>query len=707
MLPRTLLAFLPALGLAGCGEPESPPGPGLSPNARPEIVAMLRDDLEAVRHPADGGGRAWLEPDSEGLDRVSAGGAGRWTVVYEAGKLGIAEGGRLFFQVSPYWGWSDPQVVSPAAPGYTEVTTTADGVRLESRTVDRGLLGIRVGGRPLAAGERVRIVYGAGDAGARADRFAERGSRFWIAVDGDGDGVRGLLAEPPEVTIAAGQPAGLALHLPSVARPGETVRLTVAVLDAGGNAGAPTRSARSALGRRRDGRPRAPRLRLERSAAGRGVVEVTAHARRGLAASRPAMPAGLAGRSNPIQVVAPGRRASCGPTCTATRQLLRRHRHAGGLLPLRPRRRRPRRRRAHRPRPLGPAPARRATPSCGTRSARQTERFHEPGRFVTLLGYEWTNWIHGHRHVLYFGDDGEVLELARPRLRDAAASCGSALRGQPALTFAHHSAGGPIATDWSFPPDPELEPVTEIVSVHGTSEASDSPGPIYGPVPGNFVRDVLDRGYRLGFVGSGDSHDGHPGLAHLASPTGRPGGDPRRGGHPRGGARGAARAPRLRHQRPADPAAPPRWRPADGLGTGRGRARRAGATADRPGGRRPARSKRRPGALGRRDRVGRLRGPAPTASWRCELDGPRRRRVPLRARHPARRRRRLVEPLLLRLSGRRRRRRLGAATCYRLRVQAGGGAPWWVRWRRSSAAPVRGWPRCSSSRCPSRAPRRS
>jgi hypothetical protein len=30
---------------------------------------------------------------------------------------------------------------------------------------------------------------------------------------------------------------------------------------------------------------------------------------------------------------------------------------------------------------------------------------------------------------------------------------------------------------------------------------------------------VLDRGYRLGFIGSGDSHDGHPGLAHLITET--------------------------------------------------------------------------------------------------------------------------------------------------------------------------------------------
>jgi len=56
--------------------------------------------------------------------------------------------------------------------------------------------------------------------------------------------------------------------------------------------------------------------------------------------------------------------------------------------------------------------------------------------------------------------------------------------------------------------------------VHGSSEAMDSPLPIYRPVPGNFVRDALDRGYRFGFIGSGDSHDGHPGLATLASPSG-------------------------------------------------------------------------------------------------------------------------------------------------------------------------------------------
>jgi hypothetical protein len=62
--------------------------------------------------------------------------------------------------------------------------------------------------------------------------------------------------------------------------------------------------------------------------------------------------------------------------------------------------------------------------------------------------------------------------------------------------------------------------VTEIVSIHGSSEAADSPNPIYRPVEGNFVRDALARGYPLGFIGSGDRHDGHPGAYQVDPPQG-------------------------------------------------------------------------------------------------------------------------------------------------------------------------------------------
>jgi hypothetical protein len=121
--------------------------------------------------------------------------------------------------------------------------------------------------------------------------------------------------------------------------------------------------------------------------------------------------------------------------------------------------------------------------------------------------------------VLYFDDTAEILSALDPEY-ETPAQLWDALRGRDALTFAHHSAGGPVSTNWDYLPDARIEPVTEIVSVHGSSEAPDSPRPIYSAVAGNFVRDILDRGAQLGFVGSGDSHDGHPGLAHLGGTSG-------------------------------------------------------------------------------------------------------------------------------------------------------------------------------------------
>ncbi|UCF68076.1 MAG: hypothetical protein JSV80_01905, partial [Acidobacteriota bacterium] len=188
------------------------------------------------RSEADGGGRAWLERDGK-LARVVAGSTERWTIVYEAGPLGVAEGGAVYLQVPPFWGWSSPQVRAPKAPGYTTVSTDAGGVELEAAAVDNGLLQVTIRGRTLAAHERVRLVYGAGPAGARADRYAEHRSPLWIAVDGDGDGVRRTIADSPTIDVEPGPAARLLLTLPSSARVGETVLVRLAALDALGNDG--------------------------------------------------------------------------------------------------------------------------------------------------------------------------------------------------------------------------------------------------------------------------------------------------------------------------------------------------------------------------------------------------------------------------------------------------------------------------------------
>ena len=491
--------------------PETPAGDEWSPGAQPEIVRSLREDLARTRHPSDGGGRAWLE---EGPDPIQAGGLGTWTLVYEAGPDGIAVGGMLFLQVSPFWGWSTPQVETDQAPGYTAVSTEAEGVVLEAETLGQQLLGIRVGGRPLASGERVRIVYGAGPRGARADRYAERASRFWISVDGDGDGARGLLPDSPVTDVAPGAPERLVLTLPSVARPGEALSLTVAVLDGAGN-GWPVVEGEIALDAA-GGASLPATVALGPEDRGRAVVEVTARTE-GTVSVEAHGPGRLQGVANPLVVSPTLPRVYWGDLHghsglsdgTGTPEDYYRYARDIAALDVA----------ALTDHDHWGMQALSQTAELWEGIREQARAFHEPGRFITLLGYEWTSWLHGHRHVLYFEDEGRVLSSVDPAF-ESPLQLWEALRGERALTIAHHTAGGPIATNWEIPPDPELEPVTEVASVHGSSEAADSPRVIYDPVAGHFARDALDRGYRLGFVGSGDGHDGHPGLSHLASPSG-------------------------------------------------------------------------------------------------------------------------------------------------------------------------------------------
>jgi len=522
---------------AGVGSPESSPPPeaarppsrdglGFSPDAKFDTMQMLHEDLAAVRHPSDGGGRAWVAAHRRAngsQDPLRAGDYARIEIIYEAGPLGIDSGGELHFQVSSFWQWDPPQNIEPDAPGYTEVRTDATGVELALEWYGTELLAITIGGRRLEAGERIEIVYGAGPVGAKVDLFAERGARLWFSVDGDGDGVRKFIDDPPTIDIAPAPAARLLVFVPTTLIPGESFEAFVSITDHQGSAGVPF-SGRVEL-EVPDGIQLPAVVRFEPSDRGRkrisGVADRAGVYRirgRALADGTDESEA-LISEANPILVEAGirhvrwadlhGHSQLSDGTGTPddyfsyAREVagldivsLTDHDHWGIQF-------------------LD------AHPKMWQLIRNTVEAHHEPGLFVALLGYEWTSWLHGHRHVLYFDEAlaGEIYSFMDPRY-ETPAQLWDALRGQPAMTFAHHSAGGPISTNWSYPPDPILEPITEVTSVHGSSEASDSPSAIYNPVDGNFVRDAMDHGYRFGFIGSGDSHDGHPGLSHIASQGG-------------------------------------------------------------------------------------------------------------------------------------------------------------------------------------------
>lgn len=518
-----------ALVLLACGSEEPPPTEriptsvfterpqlerteDMSPNAQLEAFGdlLLAEEFEAA--PSDGGGRAWVRASDP--QPLQSGSPGRIELVYEAGPLGIEVGGSVSLQVSPFWGWSTPHTQLEDSPGYTTVATEAEGVRLHVETLGEQLLGIQIQGRALAKGERIEIVYGAGPAGVAVDEFADADSRFWFAVDGDGDGFRRLIDDSPSLVVVAGPPDQLFIHGPSVARPGEPVSLHIAVLDALGNAGTTT----SGVIELRDetGLLEMPTS-VELPSDAEGVLRVEA---RGLREGITRVHAQLGewrATSNPLQVSANAPRILWGDLHGHTSisdgtgtpdDYFRYARDVAGLDLI-----------ALTDHDHWGMQVLADEPALWAKIKQSTLRFHEPGRFVTLLGFEWTSWLYGHRHVLYFSDEGRVIDSVDEETRTPT-QLWQALEGQRAMTFAHHTPGEPVATAWDYAPDPRFEPVVEIVSVHGSSEAADGPPATVGAIDGYFVRDALERGYRLGFIGSGDSHDGHPGLAHVASATG-------------------------------------------------------------------------------------------------------------------------------------------------------------------------------------------
>ena len=489
---------------------------GLSADARVDTFETLILDAAAARSPSDGGGKAWLtqvDPSYPASSRP------KLSVVYEAGPLGIAQGGMLFFQPSPFWGWDAPQTRYPQAPGYTRITQKPEDLELGSDDRSKSYLALTMKNRALAPGEQIEIVYGAGPSGAQVDAYAEDDSPLYISVDGDGDGVRSVIASPPHIDVVGTPSAQLHLVAPSTARPGEKIQLHVSALDSKGNL-SPLEEGGIVFVDPPEGLSGLPEsLDLGGSHEANRAIEIVAD-EPGLYRLRVQGTGNLShlsAESGPLLVREDAPRIRWGDlhghsqlsdgTATPDQyfeyarnvagldiSVLTDHDH-WGMVPMD------------------------SHPEMWEEIGETVDAHHAPHEFVTVLGYEWTSWLHGHRHVLYFDNEGEVYSSVDPDYQTPA-QLWDALRGQDAITLAHHSAGGPVATNWRYPPDPVLEPLTEIVSVHGSSEAADSPAPIYDPVPGNYVRDALDAGYVLGFIGSGDSHDGHPGLPQLAAGRG-------------------------------------------------------------------------------------------------------------------------------------------------------------------------------------------
>ncbi len=163
-----------------------------------------------------------------------------------------------------------------------------------------------------------------------------------------------------------------------------------------------------------------------------------------------------------------------------------------------------------------------------------TNRYHKPGEFVTLIGYEWTNWEEdGNRNVYFVDDDPPIFRYSnlapmqggRNNQTDTpyrtAKELWNALKGIEAIVIPHH----PLACmNYNFNKD--LEPVVEIYSCWGSSEYRGNPLWVGSKEKdsGQFwkgglsVQEILSRGYKFGFICGSDNHGGMPGGGQYRSP---------------------------------------------------------------------------------------------------------------------------------------------------------------------------------------------
>ncbi len=485
--------------------------PGCTDKQEKEVA--VREEVEVVREegwtpkvvpyldsqpgPSDGEGTAKVEPD----EPVVVGSSADFEVIFTVGPAGITPGGFVLLQISPWWGWSRPQTVDPAGPGYLAVKTSFSDPSIEVLILPLNRVLIFSREVAMPSGGEIAFSY----RNARTDKFAEAEELFQVFVDADGDGHSAPIASPPSVRIMAGKPVRLNVFSPSQARPGETVKIQAAPLDGVGNWGeAPSGSYYLAV--RRDGEvldetvldlPGGERtLNFHYKLPGEGIYFFEVNG-----------PQGLAGESNATLClegepklnlyfgdIHGHSRISDG---TGTPEDFYRYaREVSGL----------------------DIAALTDHVDFGTiavegevweKIVRAADDNYLPGKFVTFVGYEWTNWRYGHRNVYYRDGSGPVFRSIDPE-SDTPQKLWGLLEPYEAMTVAHHVGGGPVATDWTIPPG-EKEWLVEVCSIHGSSEYYGGEAGIYHPVEGAFVRDALEKGYKLGIIGGGDTHDGHPG----------------------------------------------------------------------------------------------------------------------------------------------------------------------------------------------------
>ena len=130
------------------------------------------------------------------------------------------------------------------------------------------------------------------------------------------------------------------------------------------------------------------------------------------------------------------------------------------------------------------------------------EKYRVPGKFTTILGFEWTSrFVYGGHHNVFFRNTPGRRRMPNqkaPLLEELYAGLRRQNGTDDVLIIPHaHQAG-----DWTQN-DADMERLVEIQSGHGTFDW--------------FGNKYLQSGFQVGFVGASDNHNGHPGYSGIGN----------------------------------------------------------------------------------------------------------------------------------------------------------------------------------------------
>jgi len=456
---------------------------------------------------------------------VEAGARGTWEIAYLAGERGIAPGGglRIVRRTHKFWLGFMRQTDDPTredyctvetdgrcsvslrpAPGYVSWSRIGEGRGIQSSYKRLTEADIAVEEQPLLPGDKVFFRVGDTSGGgppAHVPVHTQRNARFAVFVDTDGDGEFRELRQELVVHVMPAAPAKLRIIAPSVVTVGEEFSLALRAEDAHSNTRA--RFARAVRFDATDAWSGLPEQ-VEFGFADAGMkdlrVSLSSPGVHYLAAE--AADGSIRGESNPIECVegepplrifwgdmhnhtewADGtgtvqesytfaRDDVCLDVCAVTEHIHNDPESSIGRVD------------------LPPADGH----ALWVEQQRMAAKYDAAGRFVTLLGYEWTPSV-GSRsgsgdHCVYFLDAEHELVNHQSR-----GDLVRLLEGTQAL-FIPHVGGGWCDWEYGAPQSPVLR-LVEIASMHEHSEW--------------FAQLGLARGHKLGIVGMSDGHMGKPG----------------------------------------------------------------------------------------------------------------------------------------------------------------------------------------------------